>query len=290
MNRISAGLALATAATIVTAVPTQAQAAPKNPVAAVKKQLATGKGVRYTERTSLIYQGERDIFVRRSGKLGFRKGGVAASDSTGKFNIRASDVPEDAPELLKGLARPERTIWVGGTSYLSGGLWQEVLPGDKKWFKVKNGPTGGITGSAGQPLNVAEPATLRTMLKNARPVPGGYAGKISIRDLRKVSPWFRNTLQIESYPAKVLRTQITWKLSVNAKGLPTKLVSTFPIGIMDGNPKKNELLSVDTHYSDWGSRITIKAPAGATDKPEEGKEDTLKAIEQLDGVTTGVGG
>ncbi|MFG1941817.1 hypothetical protein [Nonomuraea sp. NPDC048826] len=290
MKRLIAGLALASAATFVTAVPAQAQAAPENPLVSVKKQLVAGKGVKFTERTTISTPLFHDIMVRRSGTIGFRKGGVAGSDITGKLNLKASDVGEDAPELAKGLVIPERTIWVGGTSYLSGGIWSLVLPEDKTWFKLPNGPTGGVTGVTGQPLNVAEPATLRAMLKNAKATRGGYSGKITVAQVRKVSPWFRATVMLERYPAKVLRTEIKWRLSVDAKGLPTRLVTTYPLGVIDGKPKKTETLSVDTRYTGWGTKVTIKAPSTSdtTTKPKEGGEETLDHIEMLNGVKVGL--
>ncbi|TXK35924.1 hypothetical protein [Nonomuraea sp. C10] len=293
MKRLITGLAIACAATFVMAVPAQAQIAPKNPVAAVKKQLVAGKGVKFSERTTLSTSFMREIFVRRTGTIGFRKNGVAASDITGKFNIKASDLGEEAPELVKAMAKPERTIWLGKTSYLSGGIWAGVVPEGKTWFKMPNGPTGGLSGVVGQPLNVAEPVTLRTMFKNAKAVKGGYAGKVTIRDIRKVSPWFRATLQLDKPSAKLLGAQISWRLSVDAKGLPTRLVTTYPFGVLDGTPKKNETLSVDTRYSGWGTKVSIKAPTedDATTKPKEGSEDTLEDIEILKGVNVGkIGG
>ncbi|HLU74045.1 MAG TPA: hypothetical protein VKZ82_17800 [Nonomuraea sp.] len=282
MKRIIAGLALACAATLVTAVP--AQAAPKNPVTAVKKQLAPGKGVKFTERTTIDDSVTRMIFVRRSGTLAFRKNGLAGADSTGKLNIKASDLGEDAPELLKAMAAPERTIWLGKTSYLSGGMWPALMDDqDKKWFKLPNGPTGGFTGIFGQPLNVAEPATLKALLKNAKATKGGYSGKITVGQARKVSPWFRATHLRDDYPAKVLKTQISWKLSVDAKGLPTRLVTTFPLGVVNGTPKKSETISVDTRYTGWGTKASIKAPtqSDASDTSKEGQEKALDILDSL---------
>ncbi len=108
-------------------------------------------------------------------------------------------------------------------------------------------------------------ATLKALLKNAKATKGGYSGKITVGQARKVSPWFRATHLRDDYPAKVLKTQISWKLSVDAKGLPTRLVTTFPLGVVNGTPKKSETISVDTRYTGWGTKASIKAPTRRAD-------------------------
>ncbi|TMR10931.1 hypothetical protein ETD86_37585 [Nonomuraea turkmeniaca] len=258
MKRMLAGVVLATTATLVAATPAMA-AAPKNPVVTVKKQLAPGKGVKFTERTTLDVDGQRDIFVRRSGTLQFSKSGVAASDITGKFNISLKDLgadADDAPELLKALATPERTIRVGTTAYLSGGMWSTLLPEGKTWFKMPKGPTGGVTGVYGQPLNLAEPATLKTLFKGAKPAGGGYAGKITVGALWKVSPWYR-AAALSKPSAKAQKSTISWRITVNSAGLPTRLVSTFPVAALSTG---KGTVSVDTRFSGWGTAVSIKAP------------------------------
>ncbi|MFC7590071.1 hypothetical protein ACFQYP_45090 [Nonomuraea antimicrobica] len=191
MKRILTGVALATTAALVTATPAMA-AAPKDPAVAVKKQLKPGKGVKFSERTTIIDGTTRDIFVRRSGTLQFSKSGIAASDSTGRFNISLSqlgELPEgETGEMIKALAREERTIRIGTTSYLSGGMWEGFLAEGQTWFKAPKGPTGGLTGMFGQPLNLAEPATIKTLLKGAKTTASGYAGTTKVGDIWKASP------------------------------------------------------------------------------------------------------
>ncbi|WP_327585644.1 hypothetical protein OHA25_00180 [Nonomuraea sp. NBC_00507] len=284
MKRMLAGVVLATTATLVAATPAMA-AAPKNPVVAVKKHLAPGKGVKFTERTTLDVEGDRKIFVRRSGTLQFSKSGIAASDSTGKFNISLKDLgadADDAPELLKALASPERTIRVGTTSYLSGGMWATLLPEGKNWFKHPKGPTGGVTGIYSQPVNLAEPATLKTLFKSAKPASGGYAGKITVGDLWKVSPWFRAT-GLSKPSAKALKSTISWRLAVNSAGLPTRLVSTFPMSALSGGKGS---VSVDTRFSGWGTAVSIKAPPAdeVATEFENGEDDASVIWDSLAGV------
>ncbi|MFI6178523.1 hypothetical protein ACIA8R_23520 [Nonomuraea sp. NPDC051191] len=280
MKRTLTGVALATAAALVAATPallaTPAQAAaPKNPVAAVKKQLVPGKGMKFSERVTVTDGARSEVFVRRTGTFQFSKSGIAASDITGKLNISVSDLGDEAPEELKALARPERTIRIGTTSYLSGGLWSTVLPEGETWFKAPNGPTGGLTGTFGQPVNVAEQATLKTLLKTAKPVSGGYAGTITVRDLRKVSPWYRASALDPKPTAKALKSVITWKLTLNAAGLPVRLVSTFPQAAITGSGSAKDGVRVDTRFTGWGGAVSIKAPTAedVSSEFDNGKDD-----------------
>lgn len=261
MKRILTGVALATTAALATATPAMA-AAPANPVVAVKKKLTPGTGVTFTERTTNDMGGQRTILVRRSGSLQVGKSGIAAAESTGKMNISSFDLEElgdagDNPfiQLLSAMGDPEHTIRVGSTSYVSGLLWASLLPENKKWLKVQNGPTGGLTGTYGQPINLAETATLKTLFKGAKAVDGGYQGKISVGELRKVSPWLRATWTTP-LRAQDAKTPISWKMTVDKAGLPTRLVSTFPATLTGGAGT----LSVATSYSGWGTAMSIKAP------------------------------
>ncbi|WP_113701459.1 hypothetical protein [Nonomuraea lactucae] len=274
MKRIVTGLALASAATLITAGP--AQAAPKNPVAAVKKQFVAGQGVKFIDRVTFAQGRQRGIIVRRTGTLQFGASGVVASDITGKFNIRASDLGDDADsELAKALTTPERSITVGRSTYLSGGLWTTVLPEGKTWLKAPATIPGGLTSTLGQPLNIiAEPATLKTLLKGAKPAQGGYAGKITVGDLRKASPQFRAATGFTKPSGKALKSVISWKLTLDAKGLPARLVSNFPLAALGAGSPKGATASIDTRFSEWGAKVSITAPPAdevATDL-KDGKE------------------
>lgn len=278
MKRIIAGLALASAATLITAGPALAAPAAKDPVAAVKKQFVAGKGVKFSESTKAIQGRMRGIVTRRSGTYQFGNTGVAASDITGSFNIKALgpiDADDDEAKALKALGTPERTITVGKTSYMSGGIWAEALPEDKTWLKVPNAPFSGLTGIYGQPLNLTEAATLKTLFKGAKPAQGGYAGKITVGELRRISPSFRGNLLLGTPSKTTAKVAISWKLTVDAKGLPSRLVTTFPMSALSSGADDKSSLSVETKYSGWGSAVTITAPPTdqVTDKPKSGLED-----------------
>ncbi|MFI9554201.1 hypothetical protein [Nonomuraea endophytica] len=278
MKRIFAGVALTVAAAALTAAPAQA-AAPKDPVVALKKQFVAGTGVKFVDRTILANRGQREIFMRRTGTFAFSKAGLAASDITGKFNFKQSDLPEDAPDLLKGLFAAERTIRVGTTSYISGGMFGTMLPEDKTWIKFPKGPTGGLTGLYGQMVNITEPNTLKTLLKSGKAIKGGYAGAITVGQLNKVSAWYRASL-FDKPTKKQQKAVISWKLQLDGKGLPKRLVTTYsPVAIgMDAEGK--ETLSVDTRYTGWGSKVTITAPP-ADDVTTEFKDGTSEIPDGL---------
>lgn len=258
MKRLIAGIAVAAAAAVFTATPAQA-AAPADPVQALRKQFVAGKGVKFTERTTLIDGGSRVVMVRRSGSLQFSKSGIAASDVTGKLNLTKNDLPEDAPEILVAMAKPERTIRIGSTSYTKGGILSTMLPEGKTWFKAPKGVIASFTGAYGQIINVAEPKTLATILKTAKPGTGGtYSGTITYGALYKVSPSLRASLPME--PTMTAAKQlVTWKLTLNGKSLAERLVTSYPAKVLDRTAKK-EIISIDTRYVGWGSKITITAP------------------------------
>ncbi|MFI6505327.1 hypothetical protein [Nonomuraea typhae] len=262
MKRIFAGVALSVAAVSLTAAPAQA-AAPKDPVATLKKQFVAGTGVTFTDRTALISGGQRAIFVRRTGTFAFSLAGLAASDITGKFTIKASDIPDGEDEntkFLKGMAMPERTIRIGKTAYISGGIFGQLLPEGKTWFKMPNGPTGGVTGLYGQIVNVTEAATLKTLIQNGKAVKGGYAGTITAGQLKKVSAWYRASMPFGTLKASQLKTPITFKLELDAAGLPKRLVTSYSPAALGQKAPSGDGVSVDTRFTGWGAKAKIVAP------------------------------
>ncbi|WP_433512607.1 hypothetical protein ACQP2T_54320 [Nonomuraea sp. CA-143628] len=282
MKRIITGLALASAATLLAAGPAQAAPAAKDPVAAVKKQFVAGKGVKFSERTTAIQGRMRGIITRRTGTYQFSKTGVAASDITGAFNVKALGPDAGEDKTLKAMGRPERTITIGKTSYLSGGLWADMLPEGKTWTRMRNIPFSGLSGVYGQPLNLTESATLKTLFKSAQPAKGGWAGKITVGDLRRISPSFRGNLLLGAPSKKTSKVALSWKLTVDAKGLPARLVTLMPLAALSSNADDKSSLSIETLYSGWGSSVKITAPPAdqVTDEFKDGtdSEDEIPSM------------
>ncbi|MEV6151209.1 hypothetical protein AB0L53_12795 [Nonomuraea sp. NPDC052129] len=284
MKRIITGLALASAATLLAAGPAQAEPAAKDPVTAVTKQFVAGKGVKFSERTTAIEGNRRNIIIRQSGTYQFSNAGVAASETTGNFTIKALASGDDKPAKLdrieKALITPERTITIGKWTYLSGGLWEALLPTGKTWFLVRKGPVSGLTSIYGQPLNLTEAATLKTLIKGAKAAEGGYAGKITVGDLLKVSPYFRGSFLGDMPNKKSAKVAISWKLTVDAEGLPARLVTTYPLTALYSEASKHRAVSVETLYSGWGSTVEIAAPPidQVTEEFKNG-EDEIPSLE-----------
>jgi hypothetical protein len=296
MKRVITGLALAAAAALIAATPAQAAtsaapkpaAAPGNPAAAIKKQFVAGKGVKFTERATGAEGSQRFVVTRRTGTYQFSDTGIAASDSTGVINGEALLVDDgkkrtkEDEETLAALKSPEHVITVGKAVYLSGGFWGRMLPADKSWFKVsKKLPLSPLTTIYAQPISLTETATLKTLLKGAKPAPGGYAGKTTVGELRKISPSFRHGVFADTgSDKKAAKMAISWKLAVDAHGLPTRLVTTFRVSAKSS-------FSVDTRYSDWGSAVSITAPPAdeVTDEIKIDEGEVPQIVVPLSGIS-----
>ncbi|MFI6320678.1 hypothetical protein ACIBG8_24290 [Nonomuraea sp. NPDC050556] len=256
MKRLIAGITVAAATALLTAAPAHA-AASTDPVKALQKQFVSGKGVKFTERTTMIRSMGREIVVRRSGSYQFSKSGIAASDITGRFNFNKGDIPEDAPDMMKAMADPERTIRIGKTSYISGGMFGAMMPEGKTWLKTRDELGGGLTGMYGQIINVAEAKTLAVVLRTAKAGKGGYSGSITYGELYKVSPSLRAT-SFGKPTAKAAKQVVTWKLALDGRSLAQRLVTTFSAKAFGA--ESNESFSIDTRFTGWGAPITITAP------------------------------
>ncbi|MEV4250194.1 hypothetical protein AB0J63_43170 [Streptosporangium canum] len=251
MKRVIASIAAATAAALVTAAPVQAQsqAAPADPVKALKSQFIAGKGVRFTDRITMIEDGKGAPYLGRTGAFQFGKAGIVASDIT-STDAPSADERADPPV-------PARTIRIGTTSYSRGGTYSDKMPKGKSWYKDPDGMTGDVDGWFSQLVNVAEPATLASLLKGAKRTGATYTGSTTFGKLAKVSPWFRASLPIRSSNSAV----VTFKLTVNRSGLPQRLITSFPItGIFDSSGWEGKAISAETRFTGWGTRVSIKAP------------------------------
>lgn len=235
MKRILAGLALASAATLVTATP--AQAAPADPVKALKKQYAAGKGVRISESAVTKVSGTKtDGTVTTNGTLAFGKSGIVASD------LR---IGGKGASLLS--AAPPRSITVGKYTYAQGGLFSQQLPDGKKWVRY---PNTGIPRTGNQPLDIFRPKVLKELVSEAKSVKGGsYRGAITFGRLAK--------LYGEKVDKRLGKVAISYVLDVNSKGLVSRLRSqyAFDFGLLGKTTS-----TVNTRYTGWGSKVTVKAP------------------------------
>ncbi|WP_049566671.1 hypothetical protein [Nonomuraea sp. SBT364] len=240
MRTLIAGVAVASAAALAFATP--AQAAPKDPVAAVKKQLVAGKGVSFTDTTTLVREDGSEPFMKRKGKLMFGKGRIAAADMATTYDAKKPD------ELFKD----DRTIVVGKTAYVSGDMYEKDLPGDTTWRRSKHAA---LSSWFAQPINPVEPATLKKLLARAERTSNGYRGTITFDQLKKVSPWFRTSIPVFMEGG----TKVSWRLTVSRSGVPQRLTSSYSGEGLVG-AWQDITVKQDTTFRGWGAKVSIKAP------------------------------
>ncbi|MEV1166898.1 hypothetical protein [Nonomuraea sp. NPDC049784] len=249
MKRTIAGAVVAAMAMLVAATP--AEAAPADPVRALKAKLVAGKGVKFTDVTSLLQDSGKVTFLRRTGTLQFGRSGIAASDITADYTRYQGGIFDYMYTLKSG-----RTIMVGGRSYSTSPMFGE-LPDGKKWAKDVICMTGGWLGTFSQVVNPAEPATLKVLLKGKKQG-RTYSGKITYGALAKVSPWFRVSVPFSSKE----KTVVTYQLTLGPDNLPSKLVTSHLASshVSEGVEVGDGRFSTETRYKGWSSRVSISAP------------------------------
>ncbi|WP_133061495.1 hypothetical protein [Streptosporangium minutum] len=256
MKRVIAGIAATTVTVSVATAPVQAASA--DPVTALKSQFVAGEGVKFTDVATLVEFTGNTSFLKRTGSFQFGKTGIVASDVNAK---RTSDDPEMPSSFPGMLARPERTIRIGTTSYYSGGAWAPSK--GKTWIKHPHGMNAGFSGWYGQLVNIAEPATLKALITKGKRTGRTYAGTISFGALEKVSPWLRDaglTGLSSGDKAAVLR----FRLTLGSDQLPQRLVTVYPGSThISAAVAEDRRVSIETHYTGWGSRVSVKAPAAS---------------------------
>ncbi|MCK2218267.1 hypothetical protein MF672_031420 [Actinomadura sp. ATCC 31491] len=213
-----------------------AQAAQKDPVSALKATMAPGHGVRFTDTVTwgdgLDEMGARDA----KGAFQFGKKGVAAFELTMDYGDEQ-----------------ERVISIGKTGYYSGGVLEGRLPKGKTWLKDVGGA---IPDSWAQWLNPAEPATLAALMKKGVRTGGSVTGSITLKELKAVSAWVAAAGVRKQYDG----IKMSYTLTLGSSGLVNRLRTSYTV-TEDG---KLSEVTVDSRYTGWGSKVSIKAPDPGT--------------------------
>ncbi|WP_188195709.1 hypothetical protein [Nonomuraea sp. SYSU D8015] len=219
--------------------PAQAQAVSKDPVRVLKSKLIPGHGVRYTEIANWSDGTETSQAYETKGALQFGKKGLAGYDIVGT----AYDDEKD------------RVIYNGKATYYSGALAGD-LPKGKTWIKVSGG--GGMPSQYDQILNPTEPTTLSALLNKGKRSGNTVTGTITFKDLRKVSAWFSRS-DLRSWASD---TEVSYKLTFTSAGLVSKLWSSYTAkGVpLDYEDFEGSTVIVDTRYTGWGAKVSIKTP------------------------------
>ncbi|MFI6918449.1 hypothetical protein ACIBIZ_00750 [Nonomuraea spiralis] len=238
MKRIIAGLALASAAALVTAAP--AQAAPVDPAKALKKQYVAGHGVRFAETSRTSVDGKSTGTAKSSGVLEFGKSGIVASD------VRNRTAGKNA-DMFASLM-PTRMITVGKHVYAQGGIYSDGLPEGKKWVRYPD--TGVRMSNSSQLLDVFEPKVLKILVSHAKSTKGGvYRGSVTVKELGKIYD--------QPVDKKVAKIKVSYLLALNSAGLVTRVVSdwTLDFGVLGESRSTTE-----TRFTGWGAKVKVKAP------------------------------
>ncbi|MEV6865031.1 hypothetical protein AB0M44_28975 [Streptosporangium subroseum] len=233
-----------------------AQAAPKDPVHAVKAVLAPGHGGHFTETATLL-----DGTIERAER---RRKGVFELDEKG--SVKSLDVTttggEDGRERAIGINHT-----IGGTSYQSGGLVGKWLRNGKTWWQDAHQERlhhTSLLGADEQLINPAEPATLTALLKNGQPSENTVTGAITFKELAKVSPRFAHSSHSSWGDDD---TKLSYTLTLTSVGLTSRVQSMYTL---PGGPDElvGKTLHVDTRYSQWGAKVSIKVPDRRTTTSE----------------------
>lgn len=232
---------------VFTAVPAQVATAQTDPVSTLKSRIAVGKGVTFTDVTSYVeLSGKTKALVRR-GALQYGKAAIAAADVSIKV-IKQDSIP--------ALFTDERIITIGKISYMKGGPFVGDLPKGKSWVKTRKPLPAGFVGAFSQPVNVAEPATLKALITGGERSGRTYTGEITFRQLSKISPWTRSSSMGAQDDERIRYT-----LTLGSDNLPRRLVTTYTAdGHWPARTSPGDEVVNETVYKGWGSRRTITPP------------------------------
>ncbi|MFD0891431.1 hypothetical protein ACFQ08_43365, partial [Streptosporangium algeriense] len=187
--------------------------------------------------------------------------GTLTSNRTGVLRLSPSGlagldvVRRDVSRSVSGgrtELRAERVITVGGRNYTSSPRFADRLPLGKVWVSDTRGNTRWEVLLGDQAVNALEPTTLGLLLRTAKhrlPYKGGvqYRGAVTLERLYDASPSFRERRGF-TLPAETGRLSVKWRLWLDARGLPARLVTEDPHG------------EDDIRYTGWGTGIVVTAP------------------------------
>ncbi|MFI6908262.1 hypothetical protein ACIBKY_43865 [Nonomuraea sp. NPDC050394] len=244
MKQLVAGLL----AGVLIAAPAPAAAAPSDPVSALKSRIGAGKGVSFTDVTSFIELSGQTKIMTRTGTLQYGRRGFAASDVSVKM------AKQDNLSTL--FEHDERFVTIGKATYRKGAILGEKLPKGKSWVRTRATLPVGISGMFSQPVNAAEPETLKALITASEPKGRTYSGTITFRQLAKASPWTRLTQF-----GKPDDTVIRFTLTLGSGNLPVRLETVHMAeGHWLGRQQEGDEVRHRTVYKGWGARTTITAP------------------------------
>ncbi|MCA2181482.1 hypothetical protein LDL08_35505 [Nonomuraea glycinis] len=147
---------------------------------------------------------------------------------------------------------------IGGTGYRSGGLIGTWLKKGEIWWRDSHQLHLWHTELLGydeQLVNPAEPATLAALLKNGQRNRDTVTGAITFKELERVSRWAEHSTHVGWDPD----ARLAYTVTLTSAGLVSRVRSmfTFTNGL---DELVGKTLHVDTRYSRWGGKVSIKTP------------------------------
>lgn len=244
-------LALTIMSVAVIVPPSAVAGARLDPVAALRRQLASGNGVTFSNVTVFKSWDGEPTTSRLSGVHELAHGEVIASEFLD---------PKDG-------RNPERFIVFPDRYYGQSSLWRKHLPEGKSWVVIRDKQSLALT--CGD-MRLSHPATLKALLTGAearRPA-GVYDGTrttlhegiITLGDVAKADP---DLLVLDHKPTGTYaQVRINWKLWIGQDQLVRRCQSSF---LLPGWPGTDDLEPMqfddDVRLSRWGRATDIKPPA-----------------------------
>ncbi|MFF4773081.1 hypothetical protein [Microtetraspora fusca] len=269
MRRIIATVACAGTAALMApaiAAPAYAQTRAADPASALVKQIKPKQGVHVTSAAKVTMEGITAFKFRSEGDVQFGRSGAAASDMTSKSDFGGLFGGNDD---LDGMKNPLRTVIINGTSYLSGGVYDDLLPDGKSWLRMPGGNAANLDGNLG--INTFDPSTLKAVLATTKAKSNGgtldgvrttrYRGSITLRQLYAASPATRKHLK-DLKPADG-KAVINWNLWIGADQLVRRLTTATTMSFKVKKSSMEMSMTGDTKFSKWGSKLNITAPKGS---------------------------
>ena len=247
MKLFFAGLVATAAAVCAVAVPAQAesvasvQAAPVDPLKALKAQLVPGKGVKITELSSITLDFTSNdqamqvqVNTRTVGTLAFAKGNVATADLRVRMSSRQ-----------KGPNPPYRIIAEGRNAYVTNAGIAKALPSV-------------VPGSSRRPVG---PKTLSsTSASLQRNCSSCWTRHQKVAPANMSTP-HSLTSGTTSPPGKA--TSSSACTSMNTTCSPAQSIDTTTYPDDDSTAYDQMAFHTDTKYSGWGAKVKIAAPAAS---------------------------
>ncbi|RCG24482.1 hypothetical protein DQ384_33105 [Sphaerisporangium album] len=253
---ITATTVLAAALAVPATAMASARTAPATPVGTLARHLATGSGVKVTNRYTVASKGTKCDW-REAGALRLGRSGVVASDLTGRY----AAFPDR--DLAEEQAKPRRFLTFPKADYSSGPFWEPYLPAGKTWVRLTDQQTAGPGLST--LVDIFEPGVYRgllatTSVKRQGGKVGGasttlYEGAIPYGKLYALSPSLhRPGWKPDRATAKVA---VRWKLWLGTDKLARRLVTAY---VLDKGFEYRWENVVDTRFSSWGAKVSITPP------------------------------